>query len=84
MVYAWNVSSSAPELYALTFDEALKLLQNRGHTDTRSWNELGGWSLKVNETWRKLLSTYRMKPEDWAPKILSMSKIQPTTADVKE
>jgi hypothetical protein len=84
MVYAWNVSSSAPELYALTYGEAFKLLQDRGHTDTKSWNELGGWSLKVNETWRNLLSTYRMEPEDWARKILRMSKSQPTTSEVKE
>ena len=84
MVYAWNVFSIAPELYALTYAEAVKLLQDRGHTDTRSWNELGGWSLKVNETWRNLLSTYRMNPEDWAGKIRSMSKIQPTTNDIKE
>ena len=69
MVYAWNVSSAAPSLFALTYHEAVALLEGRGHTDTRSWNELGGYSLSVNDKWRDLLLPYKMKPEDWAGKI---------------
>ncbi len=72
MVYAWNVSGDKPELYALTYREAEALIRERGHTDTRSWTELGGYTLAVNEAWRERLQSYRMHPQHWAPKIVKV------------
>jgi hypothetical protein len=78
MVYAWNVSTELPELYALTYLEAVSLLDKKGHTKTTSWTkEKGGWSLKVNGNWREMLSDYQMKPEQpqkWRTKILEVCK----------
>ncbi len=75
MVYVWNVSEpSETAVYALTYKEAVELLSQRGHTDTKSWNELGGYSLSINDTWRGLLAPYRMKPELWKPKMLSVCR----------
>ena len=88
MVYAWNVSSPAPELYALTYPEAVALLDHRKHTQTRSWNELGGYSLAVNDVWRELLAPYRMQPDTWSAKILSVcnsntsSRVMSATVEV--
>jgi hypothetical protein len=75
MVYAWKVSTTAPELYALTYHEVVELLEGRGHTRTASWTKVGGgYSLKVNDAWREILSSFRMKPEDWQPAILSVCR----------
>jgi hypothetical protein len=74
MVYAWMVSTDSPELFALTYSEAVALLEQRNHTKTRSWNELGGYSLRVNDRWREMLSPYRMQPKMWRAKILSVCK----------
>ena len=74
MVYAWHVSTDKPELYALTYSEAVALLDQRGHTKRASWTEKGGWSLNVNDLWRKMLSPYRMQPEMWRAKILSVCR----------
>jgi hypothetical protein len=74
MVYAWNVSSTSPTLYALTYSQAETLLRDRGHTETKSWEESNSYWLSVNESWRNLLSPYRMEPKLWAPKILETHK----------
>jgi hypothetical protein len=74
MVYAWDVSTDAPTLCALTYPEAVNLLDQRGHTKTASWTDKGGYSLKVNDVWRKMLAPYRMQPETWRAKILSVCK----------
>jgi hypothetical protein len=79
MVYAWHVSTDAPELYALTYSEAFGLLDKRGHTKRASWTEKGAWTLKVNDEWRKMLSPYLMQPEQWGPKILSVCKAGKST-----
>ena len=71
MVYAWHVSGTTPSLYAMTYKEAAGLLEARGHTETRSWNELGGYSLTVNEQWATVLAPYKMDAKDWMPKILA-------------
>lgn len=74
LVYAWNVSSNSPDLFALTYSEAVALLEERNHTKTRSWNELGGYSLAVNDRWKQMLSPFRMKPEMWSSKIMTVCK----------
>jgi hypothetical protein len=76
MVYAWNVSSTSPELYALTYREVVALLKQRNHTETRSWNELRGYSLRVNDLWRGLLLPYRMESKMWAAKIQTVCKTE--------
>jgi len=75
MVYAWKVSTPVPELYALTYQEVVELLESRNHTKTQSWiKEGGGYSLNVNDTWREILQPFRMKPEAWQDTILSVCR----------
>jgi hypothetical protein len=74
MVYAWNVSSEAPSLYALTYAEALALLESRGHTETSSWKDMKFYSMRVNDHWKDLLAPYRMDAKDWSKKILAICK----------
>jgi hypothetical protein len=87
MVYAWYVSTDAPVLLALTYAEAFAFLEERGHSKRSSWVDKGGWSLTVNDDWRKKLSDYQMepeKPEKWREKILSVtSRHKNTKALVK-
>ncbi len=83
MVYAWNVSSVAPTLYAMTYGQATSLLEARGHTETRSWNELGGYSLTVNKQWESALAPYRMGAKDWLPKIVELCKATEDSSSVK-
>jgi hypothetical protein len=44
IVHVWDVLSNDPEVFALTYSEAVALLDKRGHTMTRSWKVLGGYS----------------------------------------
>jgi len=75
MVYAWRVSTPAPELYALTYREVVELLESRNHTKTQSWiKEGGGYSLNVNDVWREALQPFRMEPEAWKDTILSVCR----------
>jgi hypothetical protein len=70
MVHVWNLSDPGQTaVYALTYSESLALLERRGHTTSASWTQKGGYSLKVNATWRKLMEPYRMTPDQWAERI---------------
>jgi hypothetical protein len=82
MVYAWNVSSTSPQLYALTYMQSFKLLEGRGHTETKSLQDDEVYSLTVNEAWRTRLTPHRMYPEDWEPKIRSACKPDPSNPPV--
>ena len=75
MVYAWNVLSPKPELYALTYREVVDLLEVKGHTKTPSWTkDGGGYSLTVTDSWRETLSRFRMEPDMWKDTIVRVSK----------
>ena len=76
MVYAWYVSNDSPQLYALTYSEAEALLSKRGHTKKPTWTVKGTWSLRVNDPWLRMLSPYRMQPDKWRKKILSVCKAE--------
>lgn len=46
MVYVWHVRQvNDVRIFAMTYGEALEILKQRGHTDTKSWNELGGYTI---------------------------------------
>ncbi len=77
LVYAWNVSTTDADIYALSYDEAVALLEERGHTETKSWRVLGGYYLdvgtgKTRTWWTNHLSPYRMDAEKLREKIISV------------
>jgi len=78
LVYEWNVSTTGAEIYALSYDEAVALLKERGHTQTRSWNkENGGYSLDIGNGdkrtwWTNHLSRYSMDARKLREKIASI------------
>jgi hypothetical protein len=87
MVYAWNISSDTKALYALTYKEAEKLLQEgpmgTDHTKTTSWTKKnGGYHFEVSAKWREFLKPYQMKPEQWKEKILEVSKLEASSHEL--
>ena len=81
MVYVWFVSDfSLTEVYALTYEEALGLLEAQGHTNTESWIRDGVYTLSVNDAWKARLRPYRMVSKDWQGRIRGLFEPSKTTA----
>jgi hypothetical protein len=70
LAYVWIAQPESPELHALSYAEAFRLLDSRKHTKTDSWLVDGRYSLRVGSSWRERLAPYRMQPRDWASKIV--------------
>lgn len=67
LAYVWQADS--PEnsrIYALSYQEALQILENKGFTKTDAWTVLGGYSrTHVGPELEEMLESYRMTPERW-------------------
>jgi hypothetical protein len=78
LVYAWNVTETSADVYALSYDEAVALLEERGHTRSPSWTQAnGGFTLDVGNAekrtwWTNRLSRYRMDSQKLKGKIYSV------------
>ncbi len=73
IAYVWYVEDPSKAcVYALTYDDAFKLLEKREHTNTFSWREKNGYSVpNPGESWLEDLSPYRMTPDRWRERIRS-------------
>ncbi len=72
MVYVWGVHDpSSAVVHALTYKGAFKLLKEQGHTESKSWEDDGLYTLTVNEAWRTRLAPFRMTAEKWPELIRS-------------
>jgi len=79
MVYVWYVKDSqAFEIYAMTYamtySEAFAVLEERGHTLTKSWTkDKGGYTLpSVKNELRERLQPYRMRPGLWRDRLVRL------------
>lgn len=71
IAYVWRAQSPGDSsVYALTFDEAFRIVQTKGYVKTHSWRELGGYSVThAGSELRQMLAPYRMTPERWELKL---------------
>lgn len=71
IAYVWNVGDPThSSVYALTYQEALEILERKGHTKSASWKDHSTYHLsKIDEKLLDLLKPYKMTPEKWAQRI---------------
>jgi hypothetical protein len=71
IAYVWNVQGPEPsDIYALTFGDALQVMEKRGHAKTDSWTKKGYYFVRdAGGELKKLLEPYRMTPERWREKL---------------
>ena len=63
IAFVWHLADREKEItYALGYSEAVKIANEMGYTETRSWKELGGYSIDVNPKLRELLQPYEGTP----------------------
>lgn len=71
LAYVWN--ARGPEessVYALTYEEALRILEAKGYAKSDSWIKDGGFSVThAGSELLKMLEPYRMTQERWQQKL---------------
>jgi hypothetical protein len=71
IAYVWNVQGPEPsDIYALTFDDALQVMEKRGHVKTDSWTKKGYYFVRsAGLELKKVLEPYKMTPKRWQEKL---------------
>jgi hypothetical protein len=71
LTYVWNVQTpERNEIYAMTFDEAVQILKEKGYDKTESWQHWNYYFVRnAGVTLKELLKQYRMSPERWQQKL---------------
>lgn len=71
LVYVWNIRGpEESSIYALTYEEALRVLEAKGYANTDSWINEGGFSVThAGSELLELLKPYRMTQERWQLKL---------------
>jgi hypothetical protein len=71
IAYVWNVQ--APErsdVYALTFSDAMQVLEKKGYAKTDSWTKKGYYFVRsAGPELKKILEPYKMNTERWQKKL---------------
>ena len=71
LTYVWHVEDpNKSEIYALSFDEAKFVLEQKGYAKTDSWT-LGGYYFvrKADAKLKEMLKPYLMNPERWRQRL---------------
>lgn len=71
IAYVWNVKTpDRSEVYALTFEEALRLMDEKGYSKTDSWAKAGRYFVRdAGHKLKDQLKQYRMTPEQWQKRL---------------
>ena len=71
IAYVWNVKDpDRSEVYALTFKEALRVMDEKGYSKSDSWTKGGRYFVRdAGPALKGLLERYRMTPEQWQEKL---------------
>ena len=71
ITFVWHLENpTKTRIYALTYEEAFGMLHSRGHCDTASWRDKGGYSVpNPGSSWLEELEPYRMTAERWRSRI---------------
>jgi hypothetical protein len=77
IAYVWHIDDPVNAcVYALTYQEAVGLLEKRGHTETSSWIDKGGYTVpNPSESWLEDLKPYKMTPDCWRDRIRSAATL---------
>jgi hypothetical protein len=71
IAYVWNVQvPERSDVYALTFDDALQVLNKKGYSKTDSWTKGGRYFVRdAGVKLKKILEPYKMTTEKWQEKL---------------
>jgi hypothetical protein len=71
LVYIWNArGSEESSVYALTYEEALRIVEAKGYAKSEAWVKQGGYSVTHAGTeLKEMLNPYRMTLERWQQKL---------------
>jgi len=71
IAYVWNVSTpDKSEIYALTFQDALAVLEKKGFAKTDSWTKAGRYFVRnAGKELKDLLKPFRMTRDRWQEKL---------------
>lgn len=67
VAYVWHARNpEESSVYALTYEEALRIVQRKPYLTSKSWQEEGGYSVThAGAELKEMLRDYRMTPESW-------------------
>lgn len=71
IAYVWNVQTPAlSDVYALTFKDALQVLEKKGYAKTNSWKNGGYYFVRnAGVDLKKILEPFKMTTEKWREKL---------------
>jgi hypothetical protein len=74
IAYVWRAKSpKEATIYALTYQEALRIIRDKGYMNTYSWQTLGGYSVtNAGSELKRMLEQFRMTPELWKSKLKTL------------
>jgi len=74
VAYVWHANEpERSSVYALTFEEALRIVESKPYIVSKAWNEDGGYSVThAGAELKEMLKTYRMSPERWTQRLQSL------------
>jgi hypothetical protein len=71
IAYVWNVQTpERSDVYALTFDDALQVMEKKGYAKTDSWTKKGYYFVRfAGPELKEILKPYKMNTERWQEKL---------------
>ena len=74
VAYVWHAKEPKnSEVYAMTYDEALQIVQSKPYFNSNAWIDLGGYSVThAGAELKKMLKEYRMTPKKWHERLQSI------------
>jgi hypothetical protein len=74
IAYVWNVNAGDKgEVYLMTFDQALKVMEAKGYSKTDSWTKNGYYFVRnAGKELKELLKPYRMEAQKWPERFLAV------------
>jgi hypothetical protein len=72
MVYVWHVRQrNDVRIFAMTYDEAFAILEQRGHTETPSWRDRGGYTIpNIDDRLLNALAPFEMGAGTWKARLM--------------
>jgi hypothetical protein len=71
VAYVWHAKKAEESsIYALTYEEALRIVESKPYVTSKSWNEEGGYSVThAGAELREMLKPYLMTEQRWLQKL---------------
>jgi len=71
IAYVWNVQTpERSDVYALTFDDALQVMETKGYAKTDSWTKKGYYFVRsAGPELKEILKPFKMTTERWQEKL---------------